>query len=74
MCPGMGASSVGETSSSVDILVGPLYRFEGVMLTLMQRVTGWVDRAASPTTFSRTTRDICTRDVQSIEQGGFTIK
>ena len=54
MSPGIVASSAGGSSSSVGILGGLLYRFEGVMLTVMYSVTGWVDRAAVPTPFPRT--------------------
>jgi hypothetical protein len=38
----------------VGILGGLLYRFGDVMLTVRYRVTGCVDRAACPTSFSRT--------------------
>ena len=54
MRPGIVTSLAGESSSSVGILGGLLYRFEGVMLTVMHSVTGWVDRAAPPTPFPRT--------------------
>jgi hypothetical protein len=54
MRPDIGASSAGESSPSVGILGGLLYRFGGVMLTVMYSVTGCVDRAASPTSFLRT--------------------
>jgi hypothetical protein len=54
MRPGIVASSAGESTSSVGILGGLLYGFEGVILTVMYSVTGWVDRAVPPTPFPRT--------------------
>jgi hypothetical protein len=54
MRPGIVASSEGESSSSVCIHGGLLHKFGGVMLTVMYRVTGCVDRVASSTSFLRT--------------------
>ncbi len=56
MRPGIVAPSAGESSSSVGILGGQLYRFGGVMLklTVMYRITDCVDRAVFPTSFLRT--------------------
>ena len=54
MRPGIEGSSTRESSSLAGILCELLYRFGGVMLTVMYSVTGWVDRAVSPTSFSRT--------------------
>ena len=54
MGPGIGAFSAGELSSAVGILGGLLYGFGGVMLIVMYSVTGRVDRAAFPASFSRT--------------------
>ncbi len=51
---GIVASSAEELSPSVGIHGGLLHRFGGVMLTVMYRVTGCIDRPASPTSFSRT--------------------
>ena len=62
MCPGIVASSAGESSYFVGILRGLLYRFEGVTLIVMYSVTGWVDRAAPPTPFPRT-QGISTREM-----------
>jgi hypothetical protein len=53
MRPGIVASSTGESSSSAGIHRGLLHRFEGVMLSIMYRVASGVDRAASPSSFSR---------------------
>jgi hypothetical protein len=54
MRPSIVASSAGESSYLVGILGGLLYRFEDVMLIVMNSVTGWVDRAAPPPPFPRT--------------------
>jgi hypothetical protein len=54
MRPGIVAFSAGEWSSLVGILGGLLYRFGGVILTVMYNVTGWVDRVVPPTPLSRT--------------------
>jgi hypothetical protein len=62
MRPGIVASSTGESSYSVGILGGMLYRFEGVTLIVMYSVTGWFDRAAPPTPFPRT-QGISTREM-----------
>ena len=54
MRPGIVASAEKDLSSSIGILEGLLYGFGGVILIVMYSVTGCVDRAATPTTFSRT--------------------
>ena len=55
----------------VGILGGLLYRVEGVMLTLMYSVTGRVERAVSPASFSRT-QGISTREMFSqLNERGF---
>ena len=43
-----------ESSSSGGILGGLLYRFGGVMLTIMYSVTGWAEGGAPSAPFSRT--------------------
>jgi hypothetical protein len=70
MHPGIVASSAGESSFSIGILGRLLYRFRGVMLTVMYSVTGCVDRAASPTSFSRTQGISARENVQLIERKG----
>lgn len=54
MHPGTVAFLVGEPSCPVGILGELLYRFGGVMLTVMYSVIGSVERAAAPPSFSRT--------------------
>jgi hypothetical protein len=69
MRSGIVASSAGESSSSVGIVGRLLSGFGIVMLTVMYSVTGCVDRAAFPPSFSRT-QGISARDVQLIAQKG----
>jgi hypothetical protein len=74
MRSGIVASSAVELSSWVGMLGVLLYRFRGVMLTVMYSVTGCVDRAASPTSFSRT-QGISVREMfQLIERKGILDK
>jgi hypothetical protein len=54
MCPGEETSSAGESSCFIGILGGLLYRFGGIMWTVMYSVTGLVNRAVSPMPFPRT--------------------
>jgi hypothetical protein len=54
MGPGIVASSAGESLLLVGILGGMLYRSGGVILTVRYSVTGCVDGAASPRSFSKT--------------------
>ena len=49
-------------SSLVGILGRLSYRFEGVILIVMYNVTGSIDRAASPSSLSRT-QGISTREM-----------
>ena len=54
MRSGIVASLAGESTSSIGILGGLSYGFNGVILTIMCNVTGCVGFAAPPAPFPRT--------------------
>jgi hypothetical protein len=74
MRPGIVTSSAGESSSSVGIHGGLLHRFGDVMLIVMYRVTGCVDRAASPRAFSRTQGISAGEMFSRLNERGFSTK